>query len=281
VSGISFEVRERHRTRGGCINDGHVVVDGERCFFVKTNRTDWHDMFEAEARSLLALADASAIRVPAPICHGRTHEHAYLVLEYIPLRGADDRTRTVLGRQLSAQHRIVGKRFGWHWQNRIGTTPQQNNQSNDWVSFWREQRLGFQFHLAATNGHNERLLAQGDRLLDRLPIFFDGHCPVPSLVHGDLWSGNFAAALTGEPVVYDPAVYFGDREADLAMTELFGGFGRPFMTAYQENWPLDPGYPTRRTLYNLYHVLNHLNLFGSGYLAQALGMIDTLLAETS
>jgi fructosamine-3-kinase len=169
-------------------------------------------------------------------------------------------------------------RFGWDRDNTIGSTPQLNEPSVDWVTFWRERRLGYQLELAARNGYRGRLKQRGERLLDGLGALLD-HNPVPSLLHGDLWGGNLGYDEAGEPVIFDPACYFGDREADLAMTELFGGFGRRFWAAYQEAWPLSEGYPVRKHLYNLYHVINHLNLFGGGYLSQAESMIDRLLAE--
>ena len=150
--------------------------------------------------------------------------------------------------------------------------------TSDWIEFFAQYRLGFQLDLAERSGYGGRWLEQGRRLCSRLADFFDGYRPRPSLLHGDLWGGNWAADAAGEPVIFDPASYFGDREADLAMTQLFGGFGRAFYDAYTSAWPLDPGAGTRRDLYNLYHVLNHLNLFGGGYRAQAERMIGRLLA---
>jgi fructosamine-3-kinase len=175
-------------------------------------------------------------------------------------------------------HRQGSPSFGWHRDSHIGSTPQPNTPTTDWAAFWRDQRLGFQLHLAAANGYARTLQPAADRLLADLEALLS-HRPAPSLLHGDLWGGNLGFLRDGEPVIYDPAVYYGDREADLAMTELFGGFGGDFYAAYREAWPLDPGYGVRKTLYNLYHILNHLNLFGSGYLGQARGMIDRLLAE--
>jgi fructosamine-3-kinase len=163
--------------------------------------------------------------------------------------------------------------------NTIGSTPQKNTPRQDWVAFWREQRLGYQLQLAARQGHGGALQRQGEQLLEYLPDFFTDHRPQASLLHGDLWSGNYSIDSQGQPVIFDPAVYFGDREADLAMTELFGGFGAEFYAAYNSSWPLEPGYAVRKTLYNLYHILNHLNLFGGGYLSQAQRMIQHLLAE--
>jgi fructosamine-3-kinase len=176
-------------------------------------------------------------------------------------------------------HRVTQARFGWVQDNTIGSTPQINTPEEDWIVFWREHRLRFQLHLATRHGHGGRLRERGERLLDEFPRLFAEYQPAASLLHGDLWSGNYAYTREGEPVIFDPAVYYGDREADLAMTELFGGFGREFYAAYREAYPLDEGYAVRKTLYNLYHVLNHLNLFGGGYLSQAQGMIDRLLSE--
>ena len=130
-----------------------------------------------------------------------------------------------------------------------------------------------------SNGYGDDVAELGQRLSARLPDLFDGYTPEASLLHGDLWGGNWGVDVSGEPVLFDPAVYYGDREADLAMTELFGGFSREFYAAYRQAWPLDAGYSTRKKLYNLYHVLNHFNLFGGGYLSQAQGMIDALSSE--
>jgi fructosamine-3-kinase len=175
-------------------------------------------------------------------------------------------------------HRATKQRFGWDRDNTIGSTPQHNAEHADWVTFWSEQRLGFQLDLAARNGYRGRLQKRGDLLRQQLGALLE-HSPVASLLHGDLWGGNIAYAADGQPVIFDPACYYGDREADLAMTELFGGFGGTFRAAYEEAWPLSPGYPVRKQLYNLYHIVNHLNLFGGGYLSQAESMIDRLLAE--
>ena len=146
------------------------------------------------------------------------------------------------------------------------------------MRFLTERRIGFQLDLAARQGYARELGRDGESLLEKLPAFFTDYLPPPSLLHGDLWGGNFAAT-EGVPVIYDPAVYYGDRESDIAMTELFGGFGREFRAAYEDAWPLDPGYRQRKDFYNLYHIINHLNLFGGMYAGQAVRMMKTLLAE--
>jgi fructosamine-3-kinase len=277
VTGRPFRIRRQQSVGGGCINRAVVLADDARAYFVKLNSVDRLAMFEAESEGLAALREAEAIRVPEPVCTGITGAQSYLAMEHVDLTGRLDGAQA--GRVLACLHRCTATDFGWHRENTIGSTPQHNTRSRDWVAFWRERRLGFQLDLAARNGYGRALLDSGERLMSVLDGLI-GHRPVASLLHGDLWGGNIGASRDGEPVIFDPAVYFGDRETDLAMTELFGGFGSDFYAAYREAWPLPPEYATRKTLYNLYHVLNHLNLFGGGYLTQAKGMMDRLVAST-
>jgi fructosamine-3-kinase len=277
ATGKAEEMTRQGAVGGGCINQAMRVQYGEATYFIKLNIASQVAMFAAEARGLQELRDSHTLRVPEPVCWGEDGQSAYLVMESLELGGRGDPAQ--LGTGLAALHRVTRERFGWVLDNTIGSTPQINTPTEDWIEFWREHRLRFQLELAARSGHGGRLQSRGERLLDGLPLLFAGHTPQASLLHGDLWSGNFAYTRTGEPVIFDPAVYFGDREADLAMTELFGGFGREFYAAYREAYPLDAGYAVRKTLYNLYHILNHLNLFGGGYHSQALGMIDSLLGE--
>jgi fructosamine-3-kinase len=215
--------------------------------------------------------------VPQVIASGLTAEVAFLALEWLELAGGG--RGAPLARALARLHRNEGERYGWHRDNTIGPTPQRNAEADDWPTFFRDARLAPQLALARRNALPAALLDAGERLLAQVPALLAGHAPRPSLLHGDLWSGNAGCLASGEPVVFDPAVYYGDREADLAMTELFGGFDDAFHAAYREEWPLDPGYAERRTLYNLYHVLNHANLFGGGYARQAQSMIGALLAN--
>jgi len=273
----AFVLARKEPAAGGCINRSQTLLgrDGRR-FFLKLNKADHAAMFAAEAEGLAELDRAGAIRVPRPIAHGVTGGEAWLVLEHLDLAGGGNGAE--LGRRLAALHRVSKTHFGWHRDNTIGATPQVNAPAQDWVGFYRDRRLKYQLDLAQANGASHALLANGERLLADLPAFFSGYAPVPSLLHGDLWSGNHGYA-DGEPVLFDPAVYYGDRETDLAMTELFGGFPRDFYAAYRQAWPLDPGYTRRRDLYNLYHVLNHYNLFGGGYGGQAAAMLEHLLAE--
>jgi len=229
------------------------------------------------------LAAAAALRVPVVLAAGCAGGHAVLALEWLDLGAAaenDGALQAQLGERLATQHRVTAQNFGWHRDNTIGATLQPNVWHNDWVHFFRERRLGFQLDLAAANGLEPRVVERGRDLGERCGAFFSSHRPVPSLLHGDLWGGNWGeVAGVGEPAIFDPAVYYGDRETDIAMTRLFGGFGPRFYAAYQSAWPLDQAAGTRRTLYNLYHVLNHFNLFGGHYGRQAQAMIDMLLAE--
>lgn len=275
--GRPFHAQSGREAGGGCIHRALVLEgDGER-WFVKLNAAETLPMFEAERDGLAALAEAEAFRVPRPLCCGIVDQQAYLVLEHLDLRPVSERTGAIaFGHALAALHRTVGERYGWRRNNFIGTTPQVNTGNDSWARFFADARLRPQ--LARAAAHGPSLRKKGESLAEKLPAFFLDYRPQPSLLHGDLWHGN-AAMCGGTPAVFDPAVYYGDREADLAMTELFGGYPEAFYAAYREAWPLAEGYESRKTLYNLYHVLNHLNLFGAGYLRQAERMIDKLLAE--
>ncbi|UCH48006.1 MAG: fructosamine kinase family protein [Betaproteobacteria bacterium] len=282
-----FSVDYIRPVSGGCINSAVIVSDGESSYFVKLNSARYAEMFAAEADGLRELCGADALRVPMPLCCGNNDDYAWLVLEDLVLEKAGDLRPKAsgdwsqLGRGLALMHRRQQDQYGWHRDNTIGSTPQCNDYSDDWIEFVRDRRIGYQLDLAARNGSDKRLQSSGHQLLDSLPRFFVGRVPAASLLHGDLWSGNVAFFGDGQPVVFDPAVYYGDREADIAMTELFGGFAPEFYSAYEAQWPLDKGYPLRKHLYNLYHLLNHLNLFGAGYLPQCQATIDALLTQVN
>lgn len=260
---------------GGDISAAWRLSGEERDIFLKTGGVDSAEMFSAEAEGLQEIAGSNAIRVPEVLAVGQTADIAYLALEWLSFDTPSADTERQLGERLAAMHRATSARFGWHRDNTIGLTPQHNPWSEDWTTFFQQHRLGYQLELAADNGFTGELQREGKRLLDRLPSFFKGYEPVPSLLHGDLWGGNWASS-NREPVLFDPALYYGDRETDLAMTRLFGGFGGAFYTAYEGAWPLEAGSQERQHLYQLYHVLNHLNLFGGGYLGRALALIKAL-----
>jgi protein-ribulosamine 3-kinase len=277
--GAALRPQPTSRVHGGSINECYRW-DGDRGpIFVKLAPARSKAMFEAEAAGLEALRLADAVRVPRVLGVDVSAGKAWLALEWIQTGVPSRTTDSLLGEQLAKQHRSLQSAFGWDRDNTIGSTPQLNAWENDWVTFLREKRLRYQLNLARDNGHIGRLQQRGDVLLTQLSAFFQAYHPVPSLLHGDLWGGNCTADEEGRPVIFDPAVYYGDREADLAMTRLFGGFGPSFYSAYQGTWALEAGAEVRTDLYNLYHVLNHLNLFGTGYLHQAVSLIDRLLAE--
>jgi fructosamine-3-kinase len=276
----SFDVRGITSVGGGSINDAFRLEDtNNECYFLKLNDAQHLAMFASEATGLDAIAATNTLRVPRPIVHGIADGQSYLVLEHLCLSPRGNAKQ--LGEQLAALHRCEGINFGFAQDNFIGTTPQPNTWTNDWVTFWRDQRFGFQLRLATENGYGDQLKNLGEILLDALPAFFLDYAPQPSLLHGDLWSGNHAFAENGTPIIFDPAIYYGDRECDIAMTELFGGYPANFYTAYRAAWPLNAGYHSRRDLYNLYHILNHANLFGGGYVRQAEQMMQKLLGEVN
>ena len=277
--GRPFRIEHTDDVSGGCIHRAVIIEGGGTRFFAKLNERPFEEAFAAEADGLDALSKAG-IRAPAVVAQGVSDDGAFLILEHLELVPGNDAAYRLLGRQLAALHAHHGRRFGWRRDNFIGATPQRNRESGSWVEFWRRERLAPQLALAAENGFRGRMQQLGDTLMAALPQMLADHAPSPALVHGDLWGGNAAFLADGTPVVFDPAAYYGDREVDLAMTELFGGFPGAFYAAYRDASPIAAGYPLRRTLYNLYHVLNHANLFGGGYAAQAERMMERLLAET-
>ena len=261
-------------TAGGCINQTEVIdLSGGRKFFLKTNSLAADGLFEREAEGLQAITAVDAINVPDVIGHGATSQTQFLVLQIIEPGPRQSDFFQQFGRQLASLHKHgvnASQQFGFDRNNYLGSTPQPNDWSDSWLEFWRTQRLGFQFQLARQNGlANSNFNNMADRLLDRLDDLIVVNEP-PSLLHGDLWNGNFMRGRAGEPVLIDPAVYYGHREAEFGMTTLFGGFDEAFYSAYHETWPLQDGSDDRIEVYRLYHLLNHLNLFGSSYHAQCL-----------
>ncbi len=279
ASGRPFVVASSRPVGGGSIHRSCEVSDGRTRYFVKLNDPAAAAMFAAEADGLHALASTAAIRTPAVVASGTSADAAFLVLEHIELHGLDADAGSRLGAALARLHRVTGDRYGWHADNFIGATPQHNAFHHDWPWFFGARRLRPQLDMARRNGMDKALAARGEAIVERVGALFLEYRPAPSLLHGDLWSGNAASDASGAPVIFDPACHYGDREADLAMAELFGGFPLSFYAAYRAAWPLDPGYETRKPLYNLYHVLNHFNLFGGAYLGQARRMIEGLDAS--
>jgi fructosamine-3-kinase len=261
---------------GGCINQGYAVSDREQTYFVKINNAAQIAMFEAEALGLQQMLATHTIRVPQPICWGLSDSSSFLVLEWLEFGRGDRASWEEMGQKLAALHQGGrATRFGWERDNTIGSTPQINTWTESWSDFFAEYRIGYQLKLARKRGGGFPL---ENLVLPAVREYLTGYQPQPSLVHGDLWSGNAAVTVAGEPVILDPATYYGDREVDLAMTELFGGFPAAFYRGYDRVFPLEEGYQRRKTLYNLYHILNHFNLFGGGYGSQAGQMLQQVLS---
>jgi protein-ribulosamine 3-kinase len=279
----TFEPLSLAPVSGGCIHTAYRLdgedAAGKRSYFAKVNEPESAAMFAAEAEGLAALRAAGAVRVPEIVARGEDDERAWLVLEWLDLVPLEVTSAAKLGDDLAAQHRVPQQRFGWGRNNYIGASPQPNAWSEDWLDFWRKNRLHPQLRYAAHNRLPTRMIDRGERLLADSEILLRDHKPAPSLLHGDLWGGNASALADGTPALFDPAVYVGDREADVAMTELFGGFPKDFAAAYRNAWPLTDGYSVRRDFYNIYHVLNHANLFAGDYVRQAERAIEKVLAE--
>lgn len=264
---------------GGCIHRALRLRSGRDVWFVKLNAADRRAMFATEARGLATLAAQAALVVPDVVCFGSDARHAWLVLDWLDLVPLDAKTAAALGEGLAALHAIGSGSFGFEEDNWLGTTRQCNGRLPTWTEFLRERRLLPQWELARVNGADGSLLDAVGWVIERLSDLLEDHVPPPSLVHGDLWSGNAAATRDGRPAVFDPAPFFGDRETDLALAELFGGFPPEFHRSYRASRRVDDDYPRRRDLYQLYHVLNHFNLFGGGYEAHALALARRLAGQ--
>lgn len=276
---------------GGCIHQAMRVrtADG-RLLFVKTNGADALPLLQAEADGLAALSAAAPLelRVPQPLACARVGRQAVLVLSWLDLAGGGAAAVgwSALGRGLARLHRHslsarcgVGDdpgRFGWARDNAIGSAPQANGWLDDWAQFLVERRLAPQLRQLENQLGPDAFL-RGELLLERVPGWLAGHRPEPCLVHGDLWSGNAGVLNDGRGALFDPAVHRADREVDLAMARLFGGFPETFFKAYGDEWPLAKGHGHRLPLYNLYHLMNHASLFGGGYIGQAQRRINDLL----
>ncbi len=273
VTGEEFVIDKTRPVSGGSINQAYALIGGGKTYFVKINGAAGAEMFQAEALGLKQISATNTIRVPKPLIWGVAGSNSYLVLEWLEFGGSSSSAWAEMGKKLALLHRREGeRRFGWEQNNTIGSTPQINDWEDNWAEFFARHRIGYQLKLARRKGGN---FGDENRIIGGVKSLLQHHRPQPSLVHGDLWSGNAGILESGEPVILDPAVYYGDREVDIAMTELFGGFSGAFYQGYNEVYPLDSGYARRKTLYNLYHILNHFNLFGGGYA----GGVERMLRE--
>ena len=270
ATGKASPVRRLAPVTGGCINQAsRIELDDGRRFFLKSNPRPLPRLFESEAEGLQALRQAGFLRVPEVVAWGGGQDGLphFILLECIATGRPGPGFFESFGRSLAQLHRQArSERFGFEAGNYLGSTPQPNQWCSDWVQFFRQCRLGHQLEMARKNGLSDPDMDRlGQRLLDRLEDWIGHPQEPPGLLHGDLWGGNFLCDDQGDPVLIDPAAYYGRGEADLAMTQLFGGFDSRFYDAYQEVHPLAPGSQERLEIYKLYHLLNHLNLFGRSY----------------
>lgn len=264
---------------GGCISDAYklLLANGGK-LFLKLNFNSSKDMFVKEAHGLKELRKANAIRIPEVLLFDST----YIVTELIEIGSKSVNFFEDFGRKFARLHKYTGNNFGFYEDNYIGSNPQPNvpddEEKNDWVKFYLDKRILFQYKLAEKNGYVSAELRKGiSALEDKIYDILKGSEEKPSVLHGDLWGGNYMVDSEGKACLIDPAVYYGHREADLAMTKIFGGFDSRFYSAYNEYFPLPEGYEYRENIYKLYHILNHLNLFGSGYYHQAISLINSYM----
>lgn len=273
---FSFNIEEKLRVPGGDINECYMISDGEQRYFVKTNSREFLTKFEIEAESIRIMRESNTLFVPEVILTGKSKHNSFIILNYLPTKQLDDDKNSYLfGQQLARLHQWgEQKEYGFDQDNYIGSTLQPNKWDRKWARFFAEQRIGWQLQLVREKGVNLVDINDFIKVVhDRLA----SHQPTPSLLHGDLWHGNVANSVFG-PICYDPACYWGDRECDIAMTELFEGFQPEFYQGYESVLPLDFKYSERKDIYNLYHLLNHYNQFGGHYLEQSQKLINQILS---
>ncbi len=262
---------------GGCIADSRKIkTESGKEYFVKSYSGNGNNILRNEANGLIELKKSGAIRIPE-VVH---FDNEILILEYIKTGSRKNNFSESFGQQFAEMHKTTSEKFGFYEDNFIGATPQKNlPEKENWTEFYLQNRLIFQFRLAERNGYvDSRFRDLFNKFENIVPKIIEGSEEKPTLLHGDLWSGNFMVDEFGEPVLIDPAVYYGHREADLGMTRLFGGFDSRFYSAYNEAHPLPQGWEERIDLYKFYHVINHLNLFGAGYLSQTISIIKSYLS---
>ncbi len=272
---LNSKIKSFTSLSGGCISDAYKITtsDGSN-YFLKYNPSTSNDMFIKEANGLKELAKANAIRIPEVL----SFDEDYILLEYISSGNKKKYFFEEFGRSFAEMHKFTSESFGFYEDNYIGSNPQKNipdeKEKTSWVIFYFNKRILFQLQLAEKLGNSTEELRKGISKLENIIEEIIGDTKdKPSLLHGDLWGGNYMVDENGNAVLIDPAVYYGHREADLGMTKLFGGFSSEFYRAYNEAFPLEDGYEYRENIYKLYHVLNHLNLFGGGYYSQALSLL--------
>ena len=274
--GSSIVIRSAHPCSGGSIhNCMRVELENGLNLFLKTGQSSLPGVYQCEYKALECFHEIGQLAVPEPILA----EDDFLLMQWLELGPAGPQWQEQTGRALALMHRAgIGSRFGFHEDNYLGTSPQPNQWQDSWLTFWREQRLGHQLAMWTEKcSADDPLPGLGYTLCEQLDKLLGGLCEPAVLLHGDLWSGNAAADRDGAPVIFDPACYYGHREAEFGMMRLFGGFGQRCESAYREIWPFEPGFEDRVKLYRLYHELNHLNIFGTAYHKQCLETAKSLL----
>lgn len=270
-----FNISQKISVTGGDINQAFRLIGNNCEYFVKLNSANNYDMFCQESVGLKALRKSERLKIPQTILYGLFENQSYLVLEYLDLKSNGEMEKFAVA--LAQLHLNTQNNFGFACDNYIGKTVQINAPRNNWGEFFAEQRIGFQLSLLQQKGVPQSLIKKGQQLVQRLPIYLNKHQPRPALIHGDLWQGNYSFDPSGMPVIYDPACYYADHEVDLAMLELFGNPGPAFFKTYSQTYPIENGYTMRKKIYNLYHILNHANLFGGRYISQSEHMIKGLI----
>ncbi|WP_286268719.1 fructosamine kinase family protein [Thalassotalea hakodatensis] len=271
----SFKIEKYSAVTGGDINESFLISGEQQRYFVKVNDKARLEHFDAEAYNLNKIRESECIACPSVITTGVTTDKAFLVLHVIDFHQPSNALWRRLGEQLATMHKQTSHgQFGWQQDNVIGSIIQPNRWSSNWRQFFAEQRIGWQLQLL-----NEKSIVFGDIdfITNACHQILLNHHVEPCLLHGDLWRGNIGFA-NEQPVIFDPASYYGDREADLAMTELFGALPEDFYHGYYDTYPLPEAYGVRKHVYNLYHVLNHANIFGGVYVEQAKACINRILS---
>jgi len=274
-TGDAFKIRDKQAISGGDINQAFKVSNGDKDYFVKINDKDHISHFEAEAYALEQIDKVHQISCPRVIAYDSSTEQSFLILNFIPFCSASSTNWYILGQQLAHMHKKSSHgQYGWQTDNYIGDTLQPNTWSSNWRTFFAEQRIAWQLQLLS-----EKSVKLGD--IDHIAeVCHDAllhHITNPCLVHGDLWQGNLGFTKS-EAVIFDPACYYGDREVDIAMTELFGYLPKEFYQGYQDVYPLKQGFEQRKVIYNFYHILNHANLFGGVYIEQAKAILSRIMS---
>ncbi len=264
---------------GGCISSAYKLkLNNKQELFFKHNPSVSDKMFIAEAHGLQELKKSGAIRIPEIIMY----DDDFILLEFIQQGNKSNNFFRDFGRNFALMHKYSSENYGFYEDNFIGSNKQTNipvgSEKENWSSFYFNKRILYQLELAEKLGYTTSELKEGiEKLEEKIEEIIGINNEQPSLLHGDLWGGNYMVDENGNACLIDPAVYYGHREADLGMTKLFGGFSSEFYEAYNETYPLQDGYEYRENIYKLYHVLNHLNLFGRGYYSQAISLIKYYL----